>query len=120
MLFDTSNKVLAEKAQRYLESLISKGAKVELKQVRKNRSNFQNRWFHAVVKEVSDYTGYELDETKELLKRKGGLNYTKNGHQFTKSTSRLDVKEFSEFMERIIRVCAQELDLSLPDPELYK
>ena len=120
MNFDTSNKVLADKAAKYLDSLISNGATVEISQKRKTRSKWQNGWFHAVVKEVSEFTGYELDETKELLKRKGGLAYKKNGHTFTRSTSELDVKEFSEFMERIIRVCAQELDLILPDPELYK
>ena len=120
MLFDTSNTVEAHKALEYVHSLIRKGCKVEVMQKRKNRSKWQNAWFHAVVKEVSDYTGYELDETKTLLKRKGGLKYTKKGHTFERSTTELDTKEFSEFMERVIRVCAQELDLILPDPELYK
>lgn len=120
MNFDTSNKVQAGKAVQYVQDLCSKGANIEIVQKRKNRSRYQNNWFYAVVKEVSEYTGYELAEAKEILKRKGGLAYKKNGHTFTRSTTELDTKEFSEFMETIIRVCAQELDLVLPDPELYK
>ena len=120
MQFDTSNEVLAGKARTYLESLITKQAKVDITQKRKNRSNFQNAWFHAVVKEVSEFTGYELEEAKEILKRKGGLAYIKQMHQFTRSTADLDKKEFGEFMEKVIRVCAQELELVLPDPEMFK
>ena len=120
MNFDLSNSVQASKAAAYLSKLTERGAKAEVKQIRKNRSNWQNAWFHAVVKEVSTFTGYELDEAKTILKRKGGLSYTKNGHPFERSTSDLDTKEFSEFMERVIRVCAQELDLVIPDPEMFK
>jgi len=120
MFFDTSNTALAEKARETLAMLISKGATVEIVQKRKTRSKWQNNWFYAVVKEVSDFTGYEKDEAKEILKRKCGLGYVKNGHQFTRSTASLDTKEFTEFMERIIRICAQELDLVIPDPEMYK
>jgi hypothetical protein len=120
VFFDTSNKVLAQHARERLEKLISLGAKVDITQKRKTRSKWQNNWLHAVIKEVSNYTGYETEEAKVLLKRKCGLSYTKNGHHFLKSTADLDTKEFTEFMERLIRVCAQELDLVIPDPEMYK
>jgi len=120
MNFDLSNPIQASKAAAYLSKLTESGARAEVKQVRKNRSNWQNSWFHAVVTEVSEHTGYELDESKTILKRKGGLGYIKNGHQFEGSTKDLDTKQFSEFMERIIRVCAQELDLVIPDPEMFK
>jgi len=120
MFFDTSNTVESDKAKTYLRTLSALGVKVEIVQKRKSRSKWQNNWFHAVVKEVSEYTGYETDETKEILKKKCGLGYVKNGHQFTRSTASLDTKEFTDFMERIIRVCAQELELIIPDPEMYK
>lgn len=120
MIFDTQNKVLADKARKYLEKLIEKGATAEVTQRRKVRSKWQNAWFHAAVKEVSEYTGYETEEAKEILKRKGGLSYVKNGHPFTRSTASLDTKEFTEFMDKVIRVCAQELDLVIPDPEMFK
>ena len=120
MFFETNNPVLASKARKYLESLIAKGAKVDVTQKRKTRSKWQNAWLHAVIKEISDFTGYETDEAKEIIKRKCGLGYTKNGHQFTRSTADLDTKEFTEFMERVIRVCAQELELVIPDPEMFK
>jgi len=118
--YDTSNNVIARHAKEYLDRLIERGAHVEVKQIRKTRSTWQNRWFHAVVKEVSEYTGYELEEAKVILKRKGGLAYKKKGHEFLRSTADLDTKEFSELMEKIIRVCAQELELVIPDPELYR
>ena len=120
MLYDTSNPVIARHAVEYLERLSSKGYNVEVKHVRKNRSKWQNAWFHAVVKEVSEFTGYETEEAKEILKRKGGLAYKKKGHTFLRSTKDLDKKEFGEFMEKLIRVCAQELDMIIPDPKHYK
>jgi hypothetical protein len=120
MIYDTSNPVTARHAAEYLERLTAKGYSVEVKHVKKNRSKWQNAWFHAVVAQVSDFTGYEKEEAKEILKRKGGLAYKKKGHVFLRSTAKLDVKEFGEFMDKIIRVCAQELDLVIPDPEHYK
>jgi len=120
MFYDTSNHVQAKNATEHLSKLITSGHKIELKHIRKNRSNWQNSWFHAVVKQVSEFTGYEIEEAKDIIKRKGGLAYKKKGHIFLKSTSSLDTKEFADFMEKIIRVCAKELDLVIPDPEHYK
>lgn len=120
MRYDTKNEVLATHAMDYLEQLISKGATVEVTQVRKSRSKWQNSYFHVIVKLFSDHTGYETDESKIIIKRSCGLIYKRGDQAFLKSTSDLDVAEFSEFLDKVIRWCAMEHGIVVPDSEQYK
>jgi len=120
MRYDTKNEVLARHAREYLERLISSGATVEVKQVRKSRTPWQNKYFHVIVKLFSDHTGYETEESKTIIKRSCGLHYRKGNQVFLKSTSDLDVAEFSEFLDKVIRWCAMEHNIVVPDSEQYK
>jgi len=117
MEYDTKIEAEWRKAFEYLEKLINSGARVEVKQIRKNRSKWQNKWYYVVVKQISDYTGYELDETKVLIKRNCGLVYENKGQVFLRSTTDLDTKEFSEFMDRVVRWAAKDVGLTIPDPK---
>ena len=122
MIFDMAKDFDRRKAGEYLAKLTAKEkGQVELKQIRRTRSNRQNNWLHAVVKEVSDFTGYETDEAKTIIKRKNGLAYQhgKTGEWFLRSTASLDTADFAAFMDRVMRWAAQELDLYLPDPERF-
>ncbi len=122
MKYDTKNDIQARHAMEYLERLIKSGAHVEVKQVRRCRSKWQNAYFHVIVGLFSDHTGYEKREAKDIIKRHCGLAYKneKHGTMHLKDTSDLDVSEFSEFLDTVIRWCAIEHGLVVPDPEQYK
>ena len=54
---------------KFLHTLEGKDIDLTIEPHKKKRSNAQNAYFHAViVKEISDYTGYETEEVKEMLK----------------------------------------------------
>ena len=120
MNYDTKNPILAQKARDYLERLIGSGATVEVKQIRRNRSKWQNNWYWAVVKQVSDFTGYEKEEAAIVIKRACGLVYERHGSKFLRSTADLDTKEFTDFMDRLIRWASQELNIVVEDPDQYR
>lgn len=91
-----------------------------------SRSLKQNAYFHGViVQAVSDHTGYEFDEAKELLKRfcnpktlevvnkeSGGVDEVIIGG----STASLSVEDFAAFCSRCQRWAAETLDIYIPDP----
>jgi len=108
----------ADRARDYVEKLIEKGAIIEIKQKRDTRSNRQNSWLHAVIKDFSEWTGYELHEAKTYLKLIGGLGYEKNGVQYVRETRSLTTAEFAAMMEAIIRWGDQN-GFTVEDPERF-
>jgi hypothetical protein len=103
MKLSTSNSIDANKARVYLESLIKKGANIELKEVRKARSVDQNSYLHVCLAIFCHETGYMVDEAKELFSQMMPemLRYEKNGFEFRRSTSTLDTKEMSVLIDKI-------------------
>ncbi len=87
---------------------------------KENRSEKQNGYYWAVVvKMISEHTGFDMDETHEVLKRKF-LGYIKEykGERFwfVKSTTALKTDEFSEYVENCRRFAATDLQVVIPDP----
>jgi hypothetical protein len=121
MKLRTSNSVDANKARVYLDSLIKKGADIELKEVRKARSVDQNSYLHSCIAIFCNETGYMIDEAKELFSQlmPEMLRYQKNGFEFRRSTSTLDTKEMSILIDKIRQVCSDELGVYVPDAEEY-
>lgn len=93
---------------------------MELKLYKKNRSLAANRLYWLWIKAIGDEIGYESDELHAIMADKflpdevveyGGKQIKKD-----KSTSRLNTKEFTEYLEKVDRFAASELGIVLPSP----
>jgi hypothetical protein len=118
MIFDMAKAFDRNKAAEYLGKLTAKEkGQIELKQIRRTRSNRQNRFLHVVLMDMGEHLGYSLDEIKTLAKRHCGMVYDHpNGGKFLRSTAKLDTKEFCTFVEHLQRWAAESFDYYVPDP----
>ena len=120
MKLDLSNEYDKAKAQTRLKVLTDKGAKIELKEIRNKRSLKQNSYLHVCVSLFAIELGYNLDESKTLLKRECPfMRYEKNGQTFLKRTREMDSKELTEFIDWI-RNYAGINGVDIPSPEIYQ
>ncbi len=100
-----------------IEELDGKRVAVSLEQKRKNRTLQQNKYYWStILGTISDYTGYEVEDLHNhfkahLLKREIGNLTT------FKSTSHLNTKEFTDYIDKIIRFANQVLGIEIPTPE---
>ena len=98
---------------------------ITVKRHRKRRSNAQNNLYHAwvdeVIAELSDFTGYEKFEVKKLFKD----NFLEPGREIQikgmstlaePTTTTLDTKEMSEYMDKIYRWVSSEFGFALRLP----
>jgi len=87
---------------------------------KKQRSNPQNRYFHSViVKMISDETGYEVSEVKEMIRMLFLSHELKVGDEIVKvgkSTAALNTLEFEELNSQCRRWASQTIGLYLPEP----
>lgn len=101
---------------------------VQIESYRKIRSLEQNKVLHWYINEISEETGQDADDIKDVLKKKfltvalldkdGEIMADNNGEvlERVKNTSELNTVEFNEFTEKI-RLFAQEfLSIYLPLP----
>ncbi|MBU0959480.1 MAG: hypothetical protein KKB31_06045 [Nanoarchaeota archaeon] len=82
---------------------------------KKDRSNQQNRYYHAVVvKMIAEDLGYTKDEAHIALKM---LFLLKDGKVPTvRSTTDLTTVEFEEYLRKIKRWASMFLNIYIPDP----
>ena len=78
---------------------------IDIKTAPKTRSPQQNRYYRTIVREIGLHLGYPEDEMHDVIKHKFEI----------KSTKDLDVEEFSELLDRIIRFSA-EYGFAVQDP----
>ena len=110
----------AIKVQRFFKDQIVKleGKEVEIRELDNDRTSQQNRYMWGVVyKLISDHTGFTPEEVHEVYKKKF-LTYEKKGFKFTKSTTDLKVKEFGEYLDKVINHAQGELGLIIPEAEI--
>ena len=118
MKLDLSKQSELNKAMDRFSNLAEKGAKIELKEIRPTRSLPQNAYLHVCLSLYGIHFGYTLNEAKTDLKRNYGLVYEKNGKKYLKSTSTMDSKELTEFIE-YIRDVAGANGCYIPTSEEY-
>ncbi len=70
------------------------------------RSAPQNNYYWNIVRILADELGYTENEMHETIKN----------HFDIESTKTLSTKEFSVFIERLVRWSAIELNIVIPDP----
>ena len=107
---------------RWLNTLEGKRVTVSVKRFRKDRSSQQLRYYWAVpVRLLSQQTGYEESEIHAILKYKFLRAINKDGYEYIKSLStiakQVDTSEMNEYIEKIQRWAAQDLQVFIPDPE---
>lgn len=73
------------------------------------RSANQNNYYWRIVQLLGDELGYTNQE----------MHLTIKNHFNIESTKDLERKEFSDFIERLVRWCAIELNVVIPDPYGY-
>ena len=71
------------------------------------RSSQQNNYYWSIVKLLAEELGYTESEMHQAIKN----------HFNILSTKSLTTKEFSEYIERIIRWSAIDLHIVIPDPK---
>ena len=83
MIYNLENTIEAKKAKLKLESLINSGKQIELKEKRQKRTIKQNSYMHVCIALFGIEFGYDLTESKTLLKRLCPfMIYEKNGNKF--------------------------------------
>jgi hypothetical protein len=108
-------------------NLEGKAWTVEVKQHRKNRTLAQNRLYWMWLGEIGETLGYDIkDKYQKNLLHAGialRLNFVDTGMVLgkettvAKPTSNLDVKEFTEYLERVDHFAADELGITLRHPK---
>ena len=78
---------------------------IDIKTSPKTRSPQQNAYYRTIVRQIGVHLGYNEDEMHDVVKAKFEI----------KSTKDLDVEEFSELLDRIIRFSA-EYGFAVQDP----
>lgn len=94
---------------------------ISIKLHREKRTIDQNRLLFLWIGCVSHETGYFKDEVHEIFKKKflGTETFEIWGEKVEriKSTTSLDTKQFSQYLERIQQFAATEMGIILPDPK---
>lgn len=80
----------------------------------------QNSYLHVIFTIIGKYTGNDLEEVKEALKREFALVdhinvFTGEIEQVPQNTSKMDTYELSQFIEKVKKWALDFLGLEIPD-----
>ena len=111
-----------DKAQAHIKALnIDKPWKMELKPYRKNRSLAQNSLYWQWITCIGNELGYIKDEMHAIMAHmflpEKLVEYDGKQIKQDRSTSRLNTKQFTEYLESIDRWAAGDMGIVLPSPE---
>lgn len=103
MKLNLNSEMDRNKAQFYLDKLIAKKAKIELKEVKKAVSVDQFAYLHICLGYFCLSTGYTISESKDIF---AGLlpelfYCKKNEYQFRRSTASFDSKECTALIDYV-------------------
>lgn len=83
---------------------------------RPSRSTQQNRYLWGCVYDLmSKDTGYTADEIHQIMAEMF-LGYEKNGKRFVRSTTTLSTVEMEDYLEKVRRFAATDLNIFIPLP----
>ena len=122
MKFKVSNKADKQAVLAYLDKLVEgKAYDVTIVRHKERRTVDQNRLLWFWINCISDETGQDKNDLHEYFKQKflGFNTRTMFGVQVYKSvsTSSLDTKQFTQYLEHIRAFASTELGIKLPNPE---
>ena len=103
IIIDTPSK--RDRAVKWLAHIpVDEVMELSLRPYKPTRSQIQNARYWAIVTKISEHTGHDKDELHEMLKMRflGTQTSELEGETIThqRSSARLKVKEFAEYMER--------------------
>ncbi len=122
--FILKNDSIVVNAERALWAALNTGEIWEmiLQPFKSKRSKAQNRLYHSWINHLSNYTGHDHDDLCEYFKKRFLGAELKEVFgvevEVPKSTTKLNVKEFTEYLERIEAV-SYEMGYTLPHPDDY-
>ena len=100
----------------YLNGLEGKRVMVTVARQTTRRSSPQNRYLWGVVyKLIADYTGAEPEEIHIALKMAFGKKRFIGNVVAPVTTKTLDTIEMTEYIEKVRRWAAEELNINIPD-----
>ncbi|OPY83165.1 MAG: hypothetical protein A4E71_02920 [Smithella sp. PtaU1.Bin162] len=119
----TGDKLILDNPIRYLDyfkKLSGKRVELTLKEEKSQRSLNQNNYYWGVVlKVLSEHTGYDPDDMHEICRYMFLKSFKTVGNfdrEYVKSTTELNTAEFEEYLEKIRRWAAVELNCYTPLP----
>lgn len=125
MLFDLSADFGRRSFETYAEKLLQKGARVDLKEFRPQRTDRQNRYLHLIINffalqygETADYVKahyFKEAANAALFVRTKDDRLTGQDVTVLRSSAELSVEELSEAIERFKNWSAKEAGILLPD-----
>jgi hypothetical protein len=119
MRYNLQNTLDQKQALAQLQHLINKGAKIELTEKRKQRTYKQNRYLHVILTSWGLHLGYDLDETKHMVKTHllpSIFQYKKRGLTFYRSSASLNTKEATIMIDKIRKTAQDETGFYIPEP----
>jgi len=121
MIYNLSSQYDIQRCKTYLESLIKKQAKVDISIKRDKRTLSQNSTYWLWITAIQQETGNDKNLLHEYFKQKflGTENITvfDNNLNVTVSTTRLDTKQMTDYLNRIQEFANTELGILLPNPD---
>lgn len=89
----------------------------------KSKTSPQRRYWHAIITELSQFTGYTQDQMKWMIKKSvlGMERWTteKGGeYAMVKSSEQLNIKEYSDLIDETRRIAAK-IGCTLKPPIMY-
>ena len=100
-----------------LAQLEGKYVEVIVRKKRSQRSLQQNSYYHGVVVTMlSEFLGYERDEMHIILRFKFLRQVSEKGIENALSTTKLSTGDMEDYLDRIRRWAAQDLDFYIPLP----
>lgn len=107
------------KAGNYFNKLLESESKIEIKKHIGSKTNRQNRYLYACFKVLSDYSGYTVEEIKQIMKMNCDIMKVEKGsHVFLRSISELDSKEITVFIDSV-RAFGYDNDCYIFTPEEF-
>jgi len=119
MIYDLSKELEKAKYKERVNHLYTKGANVELKQVKLRRSITQNSYLHVCITLFSIEYGSSIYEMKQELKNWYGFYTDKGGVIIYGETSKMNSEELTTFIEWIRNKAVKDLGLYIPTSEEY-
>src|SRR5574343_323449 len=118
MILDLSKMLQFHEAMKYLQR--SRDKIIEIKEYKPKRTNLQNRYYWAIINFISSETGNDRISLHEYFKSQFLMkigDYVFNQKiDYNISTTELNTKEFTEYIEKI-SVFISDFGLSIPRPE---
>jgi hypothetical protein len=115
------------KAMNFIGMLVmDKPWEMEVKPYKKNRSLLQNKLYRLQLAHLEkEGPGYTADEWHIIFANKFLdpviVTYGDETYEVRKSTTKLNTKEFTDYLNKIDRWCIMELNIVLPSPsDIYE